>query len=191
MLVLVGAAFGTGCAAGPAPVDHYYRIEVAEPSASASKPLTGTLHVDRLRTDALGGERHVLHRVDGSSPEIRKHAYHRWSDPPAVALQTELVTYLQHAGAAEVVMTANARVRPDWIVSGRLNHFERWTGSQAQVVVEMDLDVTDAAGEIVFRKTYKETRTASATDVAQAVAGLNDAVHGIFERFLSDLRAAV
>ena len=52
-----------GCASGPAPADHHYRLDVAAPEAPAAKRLDGVLQVDRLRADALAGERdvHVTH----------------------------------------------------------------------------------------------------------------------------------
>ena len=57
------------CASGPAPIDHYYRIDAGVPGAPAAKKLKGSLQVDRLRTDALTGERQLLYKetADGSS----------------------------------------------------------------------------------------------------------------------------
>ena len=117
---LLTAAFWAGCAWGPAPVDHFYALEPGAPSARAAKPLSGTLQVDRLRSSAMVGERNVLYRKDGNASEINRYSYHRWSDPPTILLQTELVAHLKAAGAADTVMAATARVKADYVVSGRL-----------------------------------------------------------------------
>lgn len=173
------------CAAGPAPIDHFYRIEVAAPSNKSGSPLSGTLHVDRLRSDVMVGQRSLLYRPQGASAELRQHGYHRWIDPPAVALQTALVRYLRDAVAAEVVMESNARTRPDYTVSGRIHRFERVLDTAPIVVVEIDLTVTGTDGRLLVHEKYAEQRAAS--DVAESATAIGDAVHSIFERFLVDL----
>ena len=189
--ILACAAALHGCASGPAPIDHFYRIEVAAPSDSNGEPLAGTLHVDRLRADALARDRNVVYRLEGDTAEIRQYAYPRWTDPPAISLQTELISFLQQANAAEIVMAANARTRPSWIVDGRVIHFESLAGGpHPRVIVELDLHVMTADGDILMRRTYLETRPASTSGIAPVADALNEAVHSIFERFLSDLRAA-
>jgi ABC-type uncharacterized transport system auxiliary subunit len=186
-LALLSVCVFAACAGGPAPVDHFYRLEVAEPNASGGNPLAGTIHVDRLRTDGLIGQRHLLFRESEDSSEIRQHSYHRWSDPPAIALQTALVSFLREADAAQVVMEANSQTRPDYRVSGRVQRFERVLGDSA-AIVEIDLTVTGADGALLVHQNYAETRSAS--DLGESADAIGDAVHGIFERFLVDFRSA-
>ena len=150
---LLTAVFMTlwGCASGPAPADHHYRIEVRAPSKPATQRLRGTLQVDRLRADALAGERDILYRESGDRSEIHKHPYHRWSDPAEIFIQTELISFLDDAGAADVVMPANARVRSDYQISGHLHNFERALGASVRVVVELQLTLTDSDGKRLAR----------------------------------------
>jgi len=176
-----------GCASGPAPIDHFYRIDAGAPAAPAAKRLQGNLQVDRLSAEALAGERQLLSQQTAAGPEIRQHAYQRWSDPPAILLQTELVSFLNAAHAADRVISATARVKPDYVVSGRVHHFERVLEPSAHVVVEIQLTLSSASGEILINQNYREERSAANSDVAAAVDAFSEAIHDIFERFLTDL----
>ncbi len=179
-----------GCASGPAPADHHYRLDVAAPEAPAAKRLDGVLQVDRLRADALAGERDVLYQKRSDRSEIRKYTYHRWSDSPVILLQTELVAFLDEAGAAEVVIPATARIRPDYLLSGRLHHFEQVLDSNPRVNVEIHLTLTSSDGRILTNQRYREERTAADRTVAASANAFGEAVHDIFERFLADLSAS-
>jgi ABC-type uncharacterized transport system auxiliary subunit len=185
--LVVGLA---GCASGPAPVDHYYRIDVRSPANRSAHRLAGNLQVDRLRVDALAGERHILYRSSGDASEIRQHPYHRWSDPPAILIQTALVSYLDSAEVAEVVMTATARVQPDFVISGRLSRFEQVLDPSVRVVVELQLTLTSSDGRVLVNERYQEERGPSSSDVAASADAFAEAVNGIFGRFLADLSAS-
>jgi len=189
--LLFVAGFGLalwGCAAGPAPVDHYYRIDAGVPDAPAAKKLEGTLQVDRLRADALTGKRELLYKETANSSTIHEHPYQRWSDPPTILLQTELVSFLGAAAAADSVISATARVRPSYMVSGRIREFERVLEPEVRAVVEIQLAVTSAEDrEILVNRIYREERSAADTSVEASVVAFNEAIHIIFERFLADL----
>jgi ABC-type uncharacterized transport system auxiliary subunit len=179
-----------GCASGPSPTDHHYRIDAGSPAAPATTRLNGVLQVDRLRADALAGERNILYQQDGDQSEIRQYAYHLWSDPPAILIQTELVSFLEEASAAEVVIPVTARIQPDYLVSGRLLHFEQVLASDPRVQVEIHLTLTSSDGRILTNQTYREERAAGDRTVAASAKAFGDAVHDIFERFLADLNAS-
>jgi cholesterol transport system auxiliary component len=181
-----------GCASGPAPRDHYYRLETAAPNALASPKLAGTLEVERLRAETISQGRRMLYR-DGSQPgEIKQHAYHLWVDPPSVMLQDQLVGFLRSAGAAEKIVTPAVRVESDYLVSGRIVRLERLlSGSDARVAVEIEFVLTRQKGrELLLLETYREERAASGGGVAEAVTAFDQAISAIFERFLSDVPSA-
>ncbi len=190
-LLLVGAVLSLtiwSCASGPAPIDHYYQIDAGVPDAPLAKKLEGNLQVDRLRTDALMGERQLLYKKTADAPEIRQHPYQRWSDPPAILLQTELISFLSAAAVADTVVSATARVKPDYVVSGRILNFERVLKPEVRAVVEIRLAVTRAAGEeILVNHSYREERAAENSTIAASAVAFSEAVHAIFERFLADL----
>ena len=100
-----------GCAAGPAPTDHYYRIDAGVPDAPAAKKLEGNLQIDRLRADALTGKRQLLYKETANSSKIRQHPYQLWSDPPTILLQAELVSFLNAAAAADSVIAATVSMQ--------------------------------------------------------------------------------
>jgi ABC-type uncharacterized transport system auxiliary subunit len=179
-----------GCTSGPAPADRHYRLDVGSPEAPATTRLSGILQVDRLRADALAGERDVLYQKSGDRSEIRQHSYHLWSDPPAILIQTELVSFLDQAGAADTVVPVTARVRPDYLVSGRLRHFEQVLDSNPRVKVEIHLTLTSSDGRILTNQTYRDERAAADRTVAASASAFGEAVHDIFERFLADLNAS-
>jgi len=192
-LLLAGALLSStlwGCSLGPAPVDHYYQIDAGVPDAPAALKRQGILQVDRLRTDALLGERQLLYKERADASEIRQHPYQRWTDPPAILIQTELVAFLTAAGAADTVMAATARVKPDYLVSGRILEFERVLKPEVRAVVEIQLSATSAGGEeILVNRSYREERAAANSSIAASAVAFSEALHAIFERFLADLSA--
>ena len=192
--VLVAGALAAslaGCAAGPAPSDHFYRLEAVPPSATLESPaLLGTLEVRRLGSDALTGERPLLYSESGDSSQLHRHDYHRWADSPTTMIQAELVAYLRAAAAASVVATPDMRVEADWVVSGRIVRLERVLGgSPPRVVVELQLSVVREKGrELVLLESYREELEAGGSGIGRSVEGFNRALGAIFERFLADLR---
>jgi ABC-type uncharacterized transport system auxiliary subunit len=179
------------CLSGPAPSDHYYRIDAGVPDAPAAKKLPGNLQVDRLRADALTGERQLLYQETADAPEVHRYPYHRWSDAPAILIQVELVSFLEAAAAADSVTTATTRVKPDYVASGRIHRFERVLEPDPRAVVEIELVVTSAGGdEILVNRSYREERLAANATLEATAAAFSEAIHAIFERFLTDLGSA-
>lgn len=179
-----------GCASGPAPRDHYYRLEVEPPRSAQTTPiLTGTLEVGRFRADSLTGERQLIYRGTEDATEIQRHLYHRWVDPPPSMLQVQMTSYLRAANAADRVIMPEVRVRPDFLLVGRIIRLERiLEGSAPSVVAELELGITRAArGEIVIHETYREQRTADGTGTDEAVRAFDAAITAIFERFVADI----
>jgi ABC-type uncharacterized transport system auxiliary subunit len=189
--LLIGAGLSltlASCASGPAPSDHYYRFEAGTPDAPAAKKLPGNLQVDRLRADALTGERQILYQQTAGAPEIHRYAYHRWSDSPAILLQAELVSFLDAAAAADSVTSVTTPVKPDYLVAGRIRSFERVLEPSPRAVVELEFVVTQAGSEaILVNHSYREERAARDATFDASVNAFSDAVHAIFQRFLSDL----
>jgi ABC-type uncharacterized transport system auxiliary subunit len=186
-------ALGTmSCASGPAPRDHYYRLEAAAPSALASPKLAGTLEVERPRAETISQGRRMLYRDASGSGEIKQYAYHLWVDPPSLMLRDQLVAYLRAAGAAENVVTPAVGVEADYVVSGRLVQLESILGGgDPRVAVEIELALTRQKGhELLLLKTYREERVASGGSVPDAVAAYGQAITAIFERFVADIPSA-
>ena len=181
-----------GCASGPAPRDHFYRLEIPAPTAKLEPaPLHGTLEVDRLRADALTRERTLLYRESSDNPEVRRHSYHKWIDSPTLLIQRQLVEYLRGAGAATRVVTPDMRVKPDLVIAGQLLELQQIQGgSEPHVVVEMELTLTRISGRVLLvHETYREQRPTSGGGASAAVDSFGAALAAIFERFLADVGA--
>jgi cholesterol transport system auxiliary component len=178
-----------GCVSGPAPRDHYYRLETAAPAALASPKLAGTLEVERLRVETISQGRAMLYRDTSQSGEIEQYAYEHWVDPPSVMLRDDLVRYLREAGVAEEVVTPALRVDSQYLVSGRVVRFECILGGgEPRVVVEIELALTRQEGrELLLLATYREERVAPGSGVADSVTAYEQAIGAIFERFVADI----
>ncbi len=181
-----------GCMSGPAPRDHYYRLEIPAPRAKLQPaPLQGTLEVDRLRADALTRERTLLYRESSGDAEVRRHTYHQWIDSPTLLIQRQLVEFLREAGVAPRIITPEMRVKPDLVVAGRLLELAQIQGgSEPHVVVEMELTLTRLSGRVLLvHETYREQRSTGGVGVPAAVDAFGAALGAIFERFLADVGA--
>jgi cholesterol transport system auxiliary component len=192
LLPALVAVATVGCASGPAPRDHYYRLETTPPNALASPKLSGTLEVERLRAEAISQGRQMLYRDASPSGEIGQYSYYYWADPPSLMLQDQLVRYLRAAGVAEKVVTPAVRVKSDYLVSGRIVQLERVLGGgEPRVAVEIELSLMRQKGhELLLLKTYREERVVPGTGVSDAVTAFDQGVTAIFGQFLADIPSA-
>jgi len=190
LLACLAATFALpGCGIGPIPATRFYRL-VAPPLEPAPIPeprLPGVLVVERFSADDLIAERPILY-TNGTGLELHQHRYHHWVEPPTDMLQQQLVSYLQANGAASMVTTPEARVRPDFVLRGRLSRFERIVddnpGSGVRVCIETHVSLTQAADQrLLWSDTYRLELPASGAAVAASVAA--------FDRGLGDLLARV
>jgi ABC-type uncharacterized transport system auxiliary subunit len=181
------------CAGGPAPVDHFYRIETAAPAPLAAPVFPGAVEVDRFRAEALTGGHRIVRRETSESSELEPYAYHQWTDPPTILLQTALVDFLREAHAATLVVTPELRADVDFAVLGRIAQLEHQTGGGApRAVVQLELTILrESDRAVLLQRVYREERPAAGGSVAQAVDAAGVAVHAIFTRFLADAEAQI
>lgn len=177
-----------GCAGGPAPRHHYYRLEPAEPGAPLGRPeLDGVLVVDRLRAEAIASGRELLER-SASSPELHPLPYQHWVEPPPTMLQVGIAGYLRAAGVARRVVTPDLHLRADYELTGRILAFERVVGAGTpRVLIALELALIRVEGrELVLLETYVDERDAGGgvEETARAFAG---AFSSILERLVADL----
>ncbi len=181
-----------GCVAGPAPRDHFYRLELGAPSRALEQaPFSGTLEVRRFRADAVTDGTLVLFCNARDPAEVQRHTYHHWLDSPTAMLQVQMAAYLRAARAAPRVVTPELRLRPDYVLAGRVGRFERVFGeSPPGVVVELEFTVTrEADRELLLIATYREEREADGDGVGAAALAFDRALADILDRFLADASA--
>jgi ABC-type uncharacterized transport system auxiliary subunit len=186
--VLLASSFG-GCLSGPAPTDHYYRIEASTPAAMGQPAITGTIEVDRLRVEAISQGRRMLYRDAGRPGEVAQHTYHHWADPPNVMLQVQLVEYLRASGVATSVVTPSVHVDSDYRLTGRIVRLERILGSGTpRVVTEIEIALLRNDGnEVLLLETYRDEREAGGGGVGDSVAAFGEAVSSIFGQLVADI----
>jgi ABC-type uncharacterized transport system auxiliary subunit len=178
-----------GCASGPAPRDHFYRLDIAAPAALPSPALPGVLEVDRLRVEAIAQGRRMLYR-DASLPNvIGQYSYHFWANPPGLMLQDQLAQSLRAAGVAKAVVTPGIHVDSDFVLKGRLAQLERHTGSGApRIVVEIEFVLLRSKGnDLLLQKNYSEERTVAGNDMGASITAYQEAIGTIFQQLLADL----
>ncbi len=193
--LLASGALALACAGGPAPRDHFYRIEAAVPAPTplAAPVFEGTVEIDRFRADALIGGIRIVQRQTAGSSELEPYAYHQWADPPTILLQTRLVDFLRETRAAPLVVTPELRAPSDFTVLGRIAQLEHQTaGGAPRAVVELELSVSRTSDRgVLLQKVYREEKPAAGPSVAEAVDAASAAVGAIFTRFLADAEAQI
>ena len=186
--VLFGATLAAACISGPAPKDHFYRLEVVAPAALPAPRLAGTLAVNRFHADALTNERQLLYRESESATEVGRLAYQRWVDSPTIMVQGQIAAYLRAAGIASRVVTPAVRVRPDFLLTGRIERLEWVLGSSPHVVLELELAITRPGdAKLLVHQTYREVAPVEARTANEAVQAFDRALAAIFGRFLADI----
>lgn len=186
---LLAACFG---APPPVPRDHYYRLLVPAPAqASNGMSLGGVTVVEPLQADGLLRERPLLYSESGAAHELLQHSYHYWNDTPPRMLQEEMVGYLRRSGAAELVVTPEMRVRPDYQISGKAKRFERLVGGQPRVVVEIELALLRLSDDaLLVVDSFTAEEAADDDSIEATVLALNRATGRVFDDFLTRMRSA-
>jgi len=188
-----------GCATSQAPLpdDNYYRIAALVPAAKpdisspAKPPIDGLLMVAELDSDALHGERALLYSDDPAHRQLRQDHYNYWSDAPPSLIQSLLVERLRTAGLAQQTLRYNTDLQADTLLSGRVRRFEQLIdGEQARGIVTVELQLLDTGADRPRRLTdYTEEVVLADTSTASAVAGFEQALNRIIDRFIDDIVA--
>jgi len=156
--LIMGIALLAGCGHARVQQDHYYRLHLTEPARVEQPVLSGTLAVKRFAADGMLQDRSIVYSRPGKPLEVESYHYHHWTDIPPVMLQQLLVDYLRAANAATFVTVADADIRPDYILTGRVRRIERSIGAAAiSGIIELDLGLihTDS-GRVLFNRTYRQ-----------------------------------
>lgn len=185
----LSACFGD---APPVPEDNYYRITLADPAAHAGGPLiSGTILVEPFDADGLLRDRAVVYAASNPAGELKQHHYHFWTDTPPRLLQEATASYLRRAGIAEAVVTPELRVPAEYEVQGYVLRLERVLGDVPKVAVALRLALVHVDdGRLVAMNDYGAEAPCGDDSVGAAVAAFNQALSGIYARFLADIEHA-
>ena len=181
-----------GCASGPAPRDHFYRLEVPAPATGTSSPvLSGGLLVERPTTDAVTRGRALVQRDSESSVEITPYKYHLWVDTPDLLVQRETIGFLRAANAASEVSTRGVDMDPTWVLDTHIKRMEHMRSGSDRVVVEIEFRVSPVRGSRArVNKTYRVEQAVGGSSVEAAARAFGASVGQLLDQLLKDLEAS-
>ena len=187
LLLLVGVV---GCALSPAPVDHYYRLEVAPPATRFETPrMAGTLRVNRPRAEALTDSSHLVFRRSDNPAEVQRDPYQLWSDAPSLLLRDALIDTLHASGIAQRIVPPGLRSPVDYTLSTRIMKLERIVdGSSERALLELEFSLErEGDRKMLFHRRYQEAEAVPGGGAARAVEAYDRALARVLEKLLVDL----
>lgn len=183
LLILVSA-----CTQPAIPEDHFYRLAPAPADGQQSRALAGVIEVNRFIADGLTGRRPIVYTDSIDAGEVRAYHYHFWSEPPPILLQNRLVAYLRARLPGATVVTPDARVEPDFIISGKIRRFEQVRGPSGKIDVALEFAVKRSRDDrMIFLKPYAVRIGTSNATVGEAVKRISQGVNAIYAKFLSEI----
>lgn len=189
-MILMAGTVLVGCAQPqPVPKDNYYRLRLASPAPVQAKPkFDGILEIDRFSADGLVAGRPIAYSSSDKPNQLMEYHYHFWTEPPTVLLRDQLIDYLRAARVAKTVVTAEMRVAPDYIISGKIKRFEQVRDASPYVVLEMELGLRQAGTDtLIYWGTYAKKVAAAGTTVADGVKAANTALSKVYSDYVRDL----
>jgi cholesterol transport system auxiliary component len=190
-LIFASVGFLTACgSAPPVPEDQYYRLQAIYASEPlTTKPLAGTIEVDRFVADGLTSERAIVYSDIQKPNQVRAYHYDFWIKPPTVMLRDELVSFLRKSKISDAVVTPEMRVNAEYALTGKIKHLEQVKmESGYRTILEVELGLRHPnTGKLLFLDTYRLENDASGSSVGAAVKSLNTALSIIYSEFLTSI----
>ncbi|MGY9062355.1 MAG: ABC-type transport auxiliary lipoprotein family protein [Rhodospirillales bacterium] len=190
-LIFASIGFLTACgSAPPVPEDQYYRLQAIYASEPlTTKPLAGTIEVDRFVADGLTSERAIVYSDIQKPNQVRAYHYDFWIKPPTVMLRDELVSFLRKSKISDAVVTPEMRVNAEYALTGKIKHLEQVKmESGYRTILEVELGLRHPnTGKLLFLDTYRLENDASGSSVGAAVKSLNTALSIIYSEFLTSI----
>jgi cholesterol transport system auxiliary component len=190
-LIFASVGLLTACgSAPPVPEDQYYRLQAIYASEPlTTKPLAGTIEVDRFVADGLTSERAIVYSDIQKPNQVRAYHYDFWIKPPTVMLRDELVSFLRKSKISDAVVTPEMRVNAEYALTGKIKHLEQVKmESGYRTILEVELGLRHPnTGKLLFLDTYRLENDASGSSVGAAVKSLNTALSIIYSEFLTSI----
>lgn len=174
----------------PVPQDRFYRLQAVVASAPMTTPvLNGTLEIDRFTADGITAGRPIVYVEDQQPNQLQEYHYHFWTQAPTIMLRDELVTYLRAVNFAENVVTPEMRLKPDFVMTGRIRRLEQVRTASESAVIEIEIVVRRPDdGKLMFLKSYRHEAEQKSSGVAGAVSALSEGLNIVFADLLTDLQ---
>ncbi len=171
-LIVIVMAAGAMAACGSTRPSKYYQIEVPETPPAASNPWPVALLLGRISAPHLYRDDRIVYRT--GPEQLGAYEYHRWAEPPTEMLEDALLRMLRASGRYRTVQPLRSNARGDFILRGRLHHFEEVSGGSlaARVAFEMEL-YEPQTGTTVWTHFYSSDEPVQGKEVAQVVQALD------------------
>jgi ABC-type uncharacterized transport system auxiliary subunit len=193
-LVLIVTIVLFGCAQPqPAPKDNYYRFGFEQSqlqiSQSTEPKLNGIVEIDRFSADGLVAGRSIVYSESNKPNQLMEYNYHFWTEPPTILLRDQLITHLRAAGIAKTVVTAEMRVAPDFVISGKIKRFEQVRDASPHFILEMELGLRHGGTDtLIHWGTYRKKVAAEGATVANGVKAAKIALSEVYAEYIRDLK---
>lgn len=177
-------ALTVACGAGK-PI-HYYSLEYPAPAPSQAEPLPVALMIGRFSAPIVYRDTRLLYRSGPNQVDI--YEQQRWAEPPAELVREMLLRLLRASGRYRTVQLAGTNVHGDYLVRGRVLHFEEVDTPSLSARVAIEAELYDPAkGMTVWSHLYEQDEPVSGKDVPSVVAAVNRNV----QRGLGEISASL
>src|ERR1700693_3210307 len=184
--MLLAALLALTVACGAAKPIHYYSLEFQAPVPSAADPLPVALTIGRITAPIVYRDTRLLYRSCPNQVDI--YEQQRWAEPPAELVRGMLLRVLRASGRYRTVHLAGSNVYGDYVLRGRVLHFEEVDKPSLSARVAFEVELYDPAkGMTIWSHLYEQDEPASGKDVPSVVAAIN---HDL-QRGLSEVAASL
>jgi len=159
-----------GC--GGARPSKYYALDLPAPAPATVNTYPVTLLVGRITAPHLYRDDRIVYRTGAT--QLGAYEYHRWAEPPTDMLEALLVRMLRGSGKYSSVQQLRSNARGDFILRGRLHHFEEVADPElvARLVMEIEL-YEQKTGTTVWSHFYSHDEPVSGKEIPVVVEALN------------------
>ncbi len=198
-MLMAGGMFLLACGCGfsrhqPEPVS-YYALHYDVPELQISvKNITNSpvvIRVKRLQTQPPFNTTHIVY---ADNPYQRsRYLYHQWITTPADMLTTLLVRDIEAAGPAGMsVSTTPGKAATHRVEGTIVDFYENDENRQWEAVLVLRLALTrvdpvSRTEEILFQKTYRETRPLQKNNPHELARSMSKAMEAVSNRFIGDM----
>jgi ABC-type uncharacterized transport system auxiliary subunit len=126
----------------------YYQLSAVSKPQTAQTAAAHTLLVGRIAAP-LNLQDDRIHYREGAN-EVGAYEYHRWTDPPGIAVKDALIAALRDSGAFASVRETSASVQGDYTLRGRLRDFSEIDGAGIDTRVTLELELHDVKSGAVL-----------------------------------------
>ncbi|HVN07883.1 MAG TPA: ABC-type transport auxiliary lipoprotein family protein [Patescibacteria group bacterium] len=158
-----------GC--GAARPVKYYSLAAPQVSPSGQK-LDVSLLVGHFRAPTMYRDTRIAYRMGPN--ELGLYEDHRWVAAPVLIVEEMVLHTLRRSGNYKSVQLLASNAKGDYVVRGRIEHFEEVDDGPLSARVALHMSLYDQkSGETVWSQSYSQDEPAASKNVASVAAALD------------------